>query len=171
MTIAALSIQVAVIVIFLVMAALFHWRCRRAGLLTRTVQTPLHTLYTSMILIFVRCIYRLVEHMGSTAIDLKSEEKLRALTPILRYEWYFYVFEATLMLLNSALWNVWNAARYLPQSYSVHLGEDGREVDTGPDADSRSRLAKTGHVLTFGILFHRKTKRGSFHELNDYQTR
>lgn len=169
LTIAAISIQIGVIVIFLIMAVIFHVRCNRARLLNRTVKTPLSILYASMILIFIRCIYRLVEHLGPTTIDLESAEKLKQLTPVLRYEWYFYVFEATLMLVNSVLWNIWHAGRYLPQSYAVHLSEEGEEVTTGSDTDDRSSLAKIGNVFTFGILFRRKTQQTSFHELNDYQ--
>lgn len=171
LTIAAISIQIGVIVAFLVMAGVFHWRCHTANMLVKTVKTPLLTLYASMALIFVRCIYRLVEHLGPTSIDLRSEEKLKNLTPVLRYEWYFYVFEATLMLFNSVLWNIWNAARYLPKSYAVHVTEDGREVTAGSDIDGRSSLAKIGNVFTFGILFHREVRAETFHELNDYPAR
>ncbi|CEJ93352.1 hypothetical protein VHEMI08945 [[Torrubiella] hemipterigena] len=166
LTIAAISIQIGVIVAFLIMAGVFHWRCKAANMLVKTVKTPVLTLYTSMTLIFIRCIYRLVEHLGPTSIDLRSEEKLKSLTPVLRYEWYFYVFEATLMLLNSVLWNIWNAARYLPKSYAVHITEDGREVIAGSDTDGRSSLAKIGNVFTFGILFRREVRTGTFHELN-----
>jgi hypothetical protein len=61
---------------------------------------------------------------------IKDLESLMALSPLLRYEWYFYIFEATLMLLNSILWNVWNLVLYLPQQHNIYLAPDGQtEVD------------------------------------------
>ncbi len=119
-------------------------------------------------MILIRCIYRLVEHLGNTTVRLDSVESLRALSPILRYEWFFYVFEAALMLINSALWNIWNPGRFLPKNRHVHLAEDGKtEVEGQDKADRRPLLAKAASVLTFGLLFRRKESR-QFHELDRY---
>ena len=60
LTIAALAIQLAVIVTFVLLAGLFHRRCIKSNIHTKVVKTPLITLYVSMILILIRCIYRLV---------------------------------------------------------------------------------------------------------------
>lgn len=169
LTIAALAIQLGVIVIFVLLAATFHRRCAKANIHAKAVSTPLITLYISMSLILVRCIYRLVEHLGNTTVRLDDVESLKALSPILRYEWFFYVFEATLMLINSVLWNVWNPGRYLPRNYHVYLAEDGRTELEGDDTpDNRPLLAKTASVLTFGILFRQKKGIRPFEELNDY---
>ncbi|KAL9617352.1 MAG: hypothetical protein Q9160_007840 [Pyrenula sp. 1 TL-2023] len=157
LTIAALVIQLGVIVIFVLLAAVFHWRCAKARIHTRIVTTLLKTMYTSMALILIRCIYRLVEHLGDTAVRLNDPKSLMALSPILRYEWFFYIFEATLMLTNSIIWNVWNPGRYLPQNHHVYLSQDGRtELEEEDRADDRPLLAKAGSVLTFGILFRKK---------------
>lgn len=107
LTLAALGIQIAIIIIFLIIAGIFHRRCAKAKIHAKAMSL-LITLYISMALILIRCIYRLVEHLGNTAIDLDDPESLRTLSPILRYEWFFYIFEATLMFLNSLLWNIWN---------------------------------------------------------------
>ncbi|KAK4243506.1 hypothetical protein C7999DRAFT_36168 [Corynascus novoguineensis] len=173
LTIAAISIQVVVIVIFIALAALFHVRFARARLGSRAVKTTLLVLYASMALIFVRCIYRLVEHTGETEVDLNDIETLRRLSPLLRFEVYFYVFEATLMLLNSCLWNAWHPGRFLPRDYHVYLAEDGSEIEGEKMEDSRPLLAKTAHVLTFGILFRNKKKVLNHHsqELSEYPPR
>ncbi|KAL3496133.1 hypothetical protein BJX62DRAFT_134832 [Aspergillus germanicus] len=156
LTIAALALQLGVIIIFVLLAGLFHYRCARNGVKARAVFVPLRTLYASMGLIFIRCIYRLVEHMGSTAVDINNIEALRALTPVLRYEWFFYVFEATLMLLNSALWNIWNPGRFLPRSYRVYLSKDGEtEVEGVAVEDRRPFGQKVVAKLTFGFCFRR----------------
>ncbi|KAK3370887.1 putative RTA1 domain protein [Lasiosphaeria ovina] len=168
LTIVALAIQLAVIVTFVVLAALFHRRCAKAGLRSRAVSTPLATLYASMALILVRCIYRLVEHLGNTTVRLKDLEALRSLSPILRYEWFFWVFEATLMLVNSVIWNVWNPGRYLPSDHHIYLARDGRtEIQGDKGRDERPMLAKAGSILTFGVFFRDKKGSPPFQELSD----
>jgi hypothetical protein len=168
MTIAALALQLCVIAIFIGLAATFHSRCIRAKIHTRAVSTPIITLYTSMALILIRCIYRLVEHLGQTTVKLDDPESLRSLSPILRYEWYFYVFEATLMLINSVLWNVWNPGRYLPQNYHVYLAHDGTtEVEGDHQPDNRPLIAKAGSILTFGFLFAKKQQSWPSSQLSD----
>ncbi|KAJ2973425.1 hypothetical protein NUW58_g8941 [Xylaria curta] len=166
---AAIGIQLGVIVIFITIASIFHRRCIRAGVYAKAVSTPLITLYVSMTFIAIRSIYRLVEHIDNTTVDLKHPETLKTLSPLLRYEWFFYIFEATLMLLNSVLWNIWNPGRYLPKNYHVHLAQDGTtEIEDGEDADDRTLLAKTAHVFTFGILFRRKRPDRSNRELDTF---
>jgi hypothetical protein len=171
LTIAALAIQLGIIVIFVGLAASFQLRCTRAGLHSRVISTPMRTLYISMGLILIRCIYRLVEHFGNTTVRLSDPDLLNELSPALRYEWFFYVFEATLMLVNSVLWNIWNPGRYLPRNWHVHLAEDGRtEVEEEEMADDRPLLAKAVHLLTFGVLFGRKSGTHAFGELGEYPT-
>jgi hypothetical protein len=168
LTIAALVIQLVVIVIFICLAGLFHRNCTKANIHAKAVKTLLVTLYLSMALILLRCIYRLVEHTGNTKVDLGDLESLKKLTPLLRYEVFFYIFEATFMLLNSFLWNVWHPGRLLPKSIHIFLTQDGTEVEGEEDLDDRSFLAKTANVLTFGILFRKKKQSQRFQELTDY---
>ncbi|KAL4953780.1 hypothetical protein BDW69DRAFT_194579 [Aspergillus filifer] len=156
MTIAALSLQVVVIITFGILAGLFQYRLRKSGVSSRKVTIPLRTLYASMTLILVRCIYRLVEHAGHTTIDINDIEVLRDLTPVLRYEWFFYVFEASLMLVNMVLWNIWHVGRTLPQSHLVYLRRDGVEAVAEEGKDERSLGKKVGHVLSFGVLYRKK---------------
>ena len=157
LTIAAVAIQLCVIVVFMCMAGLFHWRCSKARIRNRSVSTPLTILYISMMLILVRCIYRLVEHLGNTTIELDNADSLQTLSPILRYEWFFYVFEAVLMLINSVIWNIWNPSRFLPRDYHIYLSQDGTTEIEGPKiVDNRSFTMKILHLLSFGILFRQK---------------
>jgi hypothetical protein len=170
LTLAALALQLIVIVTFVALAGTFHWRCIKVNIRTRAVLTPLYTLYTSMTLILVRCIYRLIEHHGNTHVDLDDLEALRSLSPILRFEWYFYIFEATLMLLNLILWNVWHPGRYLPSKYNVFLALDGvTEIEGEEVKDNRSMLERIGFVLTFGLLFRNKARGQRPQELSNYR--
>lgn len=171
LTVAALALQVCVIITFVALAGIFHWRCIKTSIKLRAVPTLLVTMYASMSLIFVRCIYRLVEHTGNTAVQLNDIESLKALSPILRYEWYFYVFEATLMLLNSYLWNIWNPGRYLPRNSHVYIARDGKtEISGASKSDQRSRWAVLGSMLTFGLLFRGRKKYESVEELVQLST-
>jgi hypothetical protein len=165
LTIAALAMQLCVIIIFVFIAAIFHRRCVKANIHAKAVSTPLIILYISMWLICVRCIYRLVEHLGNTTVDLDNAESLMSLSPILRYEWFFYLFEATLMLINSVLWNIWNPGRYLPKNHHIYLSRDG-------ETEVEGKVQKAGNpwlsVLTFGIFFREKQEQESFVELDDH---
>lgn len=166
LTIAALAIQFAVILSCGILTGIFHWRCTRAKINNKAISTPLITLYVSLVLILIRCIYRFVEHMGNTTVHLDDFESLATLSPILRYEWYFYIFEATLMLTNSVLWNIWNPGRYLPRNYHIYLARDGiTEVEGEAKLDKRPLLAKIACVLTFGLLFRENKDGGSYWEL------
>ncbi|KAH8659856.1 hypothetical protein BX600DRAFT_466829 [Xylariales sp. PMI_506] len=167
LTIAALALQVLVIVIFFVIAGIYHRRCARGGVLVRAVSGPLATMYTSGALISIRCIYRLVEQTGTTTKAAAGAD-LMNLSPIVRYEWFFYVFEATLMLLNSALWSVRHPRRYLPESNLVYLARDGITELTrkAPEKTEKTILQK---ILSLHGIHLDNSKRESrpFWELDD----
>ncbi|KEQ95233.1 hypothetical protein AUEXF2481DRAFT_4857 [Aureobasidium subglaciale EXF-2481] len=156
LTKASLAFQLAVIVVCVLLAGLFYRNCKKQGIHSRNVNVPLIALSSSMFLILVRCIYRLVEHMGNVGLAIDDLESMRQLTPILRYEWFFYVFESTTMLFNSAVWNIWHPGRYLPRLHNIYLSSDGTEVEAVEDSDTRPLLAKAGSVLTFGLFFRKK---------------
>lgn len=188
LTLAALGIQIGVVIIFVLLAGTFHFRVLRffssvsppSSSLTppspsvpgkkqkekkrEVITTPLKTLYLSTALIFARCVYRLVEHAGNTTVRLRDLQALRALTPVLRYEWFFYVFEAGLMLVNSLLWNAWHPGRCAPAVVRglFYLAGDGTEImmSEEEERDGRSVLARVGNVFTFGVFFRRKKTAG-----------
>lgn len=155
----ALGLQLGVLAVFSLLSGSFHYRCHMKGIPSRRIKTPLLALYGSTILILIRCIYRLIEHIGNTKLDIDNYEALLDLTPLLRYEFWFYIFEATMMLLNSILWNVFNPSRYLPAEHNLFIGRDGAEmVDDEELVDDRGWFLKFMHIFTFGILFGRKKK-------------
>jgi hypothetical protein len=168
LTISAVSIQLIVIIIFVALAGTFYFQIHKSSMNAPKVRTMIYTLSTSMALIAIRSIYRLVEHAGPSHIDISDMDALRALSPLYRYEAFFYVFEATVMLLNSALWNVWNPGRFLPRNHRIHLTREGVEIEGPRDPDTRSVLFKTLNILTFGLLFQRKRMDYANHEITDY---
>ncbi|KAK8076618.1 hypothetical protein PG994_003890 [Apiospora phragmitis] len=119
-----------------------------------------------MDLIIARCVYRLVEFaLGSTTTDVTDHTELRKLSLLVRYKVFFYVFEAALVLANSALWNAWHPGRYLPHESRVHLAQEGRtEVVAEEEAHGKERqmgltiLAHCGLIVivTKGVRAFRK---------------
>lgn len=156
----ALVLQVLIIMVFAYLSISFHRRCIKARfpIQTKAVKSTLTTLYISMILIFIRCIYRLVENAtGTTSVDIDNIEALEDLSPILRYEVYFYIFEASLMLVNSMLWNIRHPGPYLPQDHHIYLAQDGTEVKAEESAsDRRHFLLNMVNTLFCGLLFRDK---------------
>ena len=162
---ASLIIQVGVIACFCGMAISFHQRCAKGGVLTRATKEPLITMYTSSLLITIRCIYRIIEHFG--AKQPKTAEDFEHVHPTLRLEWYFYVFEATMMLINSYLWNARHPRLYLPEDYHVYLAQDGVTEITGPGwKDDRPFLATV--LDPFGYWDKSAKKQTPFWENNGF---
>ncbi|KAI0895217.1 RTA1 like protein-domain-containing protein [Annulohypoxylon nitens] len=121
----ALILQIAVILAFLIIAVYFHRRCAKAGIVgARGIQKNLTTLYISVGLILIRTIYRGVEHSVNAVIST---------------EWPFYVFEASLMLINMFMWNIRHPAPYLPADITTYLSRDGVTEVKGPDLPKDTR--------------------------------
>ncbi|KAK0628374.1 hypothetical protein B0T17DRAFT_505055 [Bombardia bombarda] len=144
---ASLVLQLVVMLFFFLLAGTFHARCVRAGITSRRVHAPLLTLYLSTLIILGRTIYRTVEYFGSNVVRSHAEGGGRLdpmmLSPVIRYEWFFYVFEAVFMLANSVLWNVRHPRRYLPEDYRVYLAQDGATELTGPGWKDKRSYAMT----------------------------
>lgn len=168
MVIAALGMQLVIIVTFVLLAGTFHRRIARGKVETKPVRTVLLVLYSSMFLILVRSIYRLVENLGESNVDLDNLEALKSLSPIRRYEWFFYVFEATIMFLNSAVWNVFSPGRFLPRDPRTYLARDGVTELMDDQKDDRAVIAKIAAVLSFGCFYRRHENR-HFEQLHDYE--
>ncbi|KAH9875846.1 Lipid-translocating exporter-like protein rta1 [Plenodomus lingam] len=153
----ALALQVCVIFIFVYLSVLFHRRCIKAKVpaQSKAVKSTLMTLYLSMALIFIRCVFRLVEMAtSSTSVDITSMERLMKLSPVLRNEAYFYAFEASLMLINSFLWNVQHPGPHLPGDTHIYLAQDGTEVEgEGDGSEDRPLLLNMANTLMFGLLY------------------
>ncbi|KAH8653310.1 RTA1 like protein-domain-containing protein [Xylariales sp. PMI_506] len=130
---AALLMQIIVVCLFVALALYFQVKCKRNGINSAKVHTPLMTLYISTAIIATRTIYRVVEYFDLTNVNFSQPNfDPSSLSPIVRYEWFFYVFEATIMLINSVLLNVRHPRRWLPPSTKIYLAKDGVTEVTGP---------------------------------------
>ncbi|KAI0016352.1 RTA1 like protein-domain-containing protein [Xylariomycetidae sp. FL0641] len=161
---AALILQLVLVTSFVVLAGFFQWKCRKNGINHPKVNRPLFTLYISSAIILVRCIYRAVEFFDFVGIDFDAPDfDYASLSPILRYEWFFYVFEATLMLGNSALLNFRHPGRWLPQSTKIYLAKDGVSEVTGPGySDDRNVLVTLFDPFDIGGMVRGKDKTSRF---------
>lgn len=128
---ASLLIQVVVLFLFVLLAVTFHRRCARSGITHPGLLNVLYTLYVSTALITARTIFRVVEYWSVASFHFEEGVDPMTLSPMIRYEWYFYVFEAALMLVNNVLMNWRHPRKYLPKSTKTYLATDGTEV-TGP---------------------------------------
>ena len=134
---AALIIQLFMMLSFVLLATYFHRSCYRAKLLPKNLKAVLYTLYCSSILIAVRTIYRTVEYFSISQVRVRPGFDPMSISPIVRYEWFFWVFEALLMIINSALLNVRHPARYLPRNNKIYLAQDGVTEIEGPGFEDK----------------------------------
>jgi hypothetical protein len=150
---AALILQ-AILMVFLVTVAIgWHWKCsgdtnlilNNEGRTKRDLKRVIYTLYLSCGLIVCCNIFRMVEYFEySSFITPTSGPFLDAssVSPIVRYEWLFWVFDAAALLCNSLLWNVMHIAKELPKDERVYLADDGTEKQGLIIGDPRSGWGK-----------------------------
>lgn len=162
----ALILQLVIINTFVVLAVTFHRRCLKAGIHNRKVNSSLLTLYVSTALIEARTIYRTVEYFGLADVRIHSGMDLSELPPEYRYEWFLYVFEAMLMVMNAFLWNFRHSRKYLPANTKVFLSpDDGVTEVEGPGyKDSRSFLVTLLDPFDFFGLATGRDKKDRFWE-------
>lgn len=123
MVMASLCLQAVLFAGFGVLAALFHHKALRAGVLKNEMKTVLCVMYVSASIVTVRCIYRLMEYI----LGWESE--------IYKNEVYFWIFEAVIMFLNTALLNAVHPGKRLPRSNGTFLAKDGVTERRGPGWD------------------------------------
>lgn len=139
---AALIIQLIIQASFILLAGSFHRRCYKANLLPKNLKAVLYTLYFSSMLIIIRTIYRTVEYMSFPNVRVQGLDP-KSISPIIRYEWFFWVFEGMLMIINSVLLNVRHPARYLPRNNKIYLAQDGVTEIEGPGYENKRHFVLT----------------------------
>ncbi|KAJ4362106.1 hypothetical protein N0V95_001563 [Ascochyta clinopodiicola] len=123
MVTASLCLQAALFAGFGIIAALFHRKALRAGLLKEELKTVLYVMYVSATIVTIRCIYRLVEYILGWESSIYQNET------------YFWIFEAVIMLVNTALLNTFHPGKRLPRSNGTFLAKDGITERRGPGWD------------------------------------
>ncbi|KAF7933225.1 hypothetical protein EAE99_003110 [Botrytis elliptica] len=135
---AALCLQLGILGAFVFLAAYFHLKCHKSSLLPSNLNNVLITLYISSALIGTRTIYRTVEYFSIADLHPEPGREVSDISPIIRYEWFFWVFEASLMTCNTFLLNWRHPMRFLPRNNRIYLGKDGvTEIEGAGYQDER----------------------------------
>ncbi|KAF2443554.1 hypothetical protein P171DRAFT_444958 [Karstenula rhodostoma CBS 690.94] len=153
---ASLSLQVALFGSFGLLAAQFHMRANKEKLLSRDLRIVLYVLYVSATLVTIRCIYRLVEYIEGWD------------STIYKNEIFFWIFEAVIMFLNTALLNVFHPGKRLPRSNSVFLDRDGVTERRGPGwADDRPWIVTVFDPFDVWGLFAGRDEKTQFWDMSN----
>ncbi|EOD42876.1 putative rta1 domain protein [Neofusicoccum parvum UCRNP2] len=152
----SLIAQALVFIALLFLATQFHVRARRARVLTRPLRTVLIVLYTTSAAVFIRCIYRIVEYFeGYEGV-------------LLTHEFYFYIFEAALMLVTTLILNSWHPGKRLPRSNTVFLAQDGVTERRGLGwGDNRPWPVTLADPFDIAGLCRGRDKKTRFWEMTD----
>lgn len=134
---AGLGIQVLFFGLFVIVAGIFHYRINsypttRSQATRVPWQRYLMVLYAASILILIRSVFRIIEYvMGQDGVLLSKEI-------------YLYVFDATLMFLVMAVFNIWHPSAIITKA-SLR-GEDmeayGLQEQTSPVATKVRQTTK-----------------------------
>ncbi|KAI4946605.1 hypothetical protein J4E91_007294 [Alternaria rosae] len=153
---ASLCLQAALFGAFGLLAAQFHRRANKAGVLRQDLRIVLYVMYVSATIVTMRCIYRLVEYI----LGWESS--------IYQNEIYFWIFEAVIMFLNTALLNLWHPGKRLPPSNSVFLARDGVTERKGPGwGDDRPWIITMFDPFDLWGLAKGRDKKTQFWDMSD----
>lgn len=144
---------------FVTLTVIFHRRCLRANIFNSKLRAIIFLLYVSSVMISIRHIYRVVEVFEGYGGYVYAHEV------------FFYIFDATVMLLNAIMLNVFHPMAYLPRFNKTYLAKDGVTELEGPGwVDNRS------FFITFldpfdigGLITGRDKKIDKFWETEELQ--
>jgi hypothetical protein len=153
---ASLCLQAALFGAFGLLAAQFHRRANKAGVLRKDLRVVLYVMYVSATIVTIRCIYRLVEYILGWESSIYQNEV------------YFWIFEAAIMFLNTALLNIYHPGKRLPHSNSVFLARDGVTERRGPGwSDNRPWIVTVFDPFDLWGLFKGNDKKTQFWDMSD----
>jgi len=155
LTKAGLILQVVCFLLFALLALVFQRRAQRIGVLKPSLKKILIVLYISCTIIMARCIYRIVEFFEWGNGPLSHSEA------------YFWVFEASIMFINTAMLNVFHPGRSLPRSNKIFLAKDGVTELRGPGwEDKRNFLLTFFDPFDIWGLFTGRDKKTKFWDMD-----
>jgi hypothetical protein len=121
-----LGIQVLFFGLFIIVTGIFNYRIRAAPSLRSTQitlpwQNYLHVLYGASFLILVRSLFRIVEYaMGQDGV-------------LLSHEYFLYIFDAALMFISMALFNIYHPSRIISHKTKDTVDHDPESQDSSYD--------------------------------------
>lgn len=116
------------------------------------------TLYASSALIGARTIFRTVEYFVVANLNFYILDEPNDVSPLLRYEWYFWIFESSLMVVNTFLLNVRHPMKVLPENTKIYLARDGATEIEGPGyVDKRKFWVTLIDPFDLNAMFRKRT--------------
>jgi hypothetical protein len=116
----ALIAQLCLFLVFNYLGFSFQGHASNLGVLNKDIRTILIVMYISSSLIMARCIYRISEFLQGFYGEVHMREA------------FFWVFEAAIMFINTAIPNVWHPGKRFPRSNKVFLSQVGKMELRGP---------------------------------------
>jgi len=161
----SLVVQLVITGTFFLLGGAYHICCVVGKISNPRVTRPLLVSYASMLLVFGRTIYRTVEQFSASTSG--KGQNPQTLNPIVRYEWYFLVFDATFILLAMVLWNLAHPGRFLPDDPRMYLAQNGVTVVKGPGWKDSRPITET-LFNPFAMLGKGNGHQNKFWEHNGY---
>lgn len=164
----ALVLQLAILCCFVLLAGYYHRRCKRANSLPSNLRAVLTTLYISSALIGVRTLYRTVEYFTIADVNYAEVEDASKLSVMIRYEWFFWLFEGVLMVCNAFLLNARHPLRFLPRDNAIYLAQDGvTEIQGQGYMDKRNFLVTIFDPFDIAGIFKGRDMNKRFWETHE----
>ena len=121
---ASLVLQAILEVFFFCSVGFVVWKCKKAKMFPRNLRIVCYILYVTSAMMFVRCIFRIVE--GFEIMDCPLDRPNCG--SVDQHEWFFYVFEVANIFLFVLLLTIFPPGKYLPPNDKVYLDPiDGTE--------------------------------------------
>lgn len=114
---AALLLQSVVELFFFSLVVLVERRARKGGQFTKGVRVTCYVLYTTSIMMLVRCVFRSVQGFQEAACSPHDPN----CSIIDREEWFLWVFEVANVTVFITALAIFHPGRYLPRNTNVFL--------------------------------------------------
>lgn len=156
---AGLLMQLSLFLSFLIIAIIFHYRARRARVLSHNVSVVLWMLYLSTALLAFRAAFRVAENYEASFVPGKPPKG-----KLFSIETYFWCLEVIPVTLAAFLVNVLHPGAYLPRSNKIYLSKDGVTEIEGPGWEDRRPFLVTlfDPFDVAGLLFGKKCQHSNF---------
>ena len=99
--------------------AYIEYKCRKARLFPRNVKIICRVIYTTSLMMMVRCIVRTVEGFATGTCDPHAPDYNGWCGPVQENEWFLWVFEVANITVFVAALAIWHPSRYLVSRYSL----------------------------------------------------
>ena len=138
---AGLLLQSVVELCFFWLVVLVEYRCRKGGQWTSQARVTCYVLYTTSMMILVRCIFRTVQGFQQADCALSNPN----CSVIDRHEWFLWVFEVANITVFIAAIAIFHPGRYFPRDSKIYQDFVDPNIERiGPgfaNATNRSFLA------------------------------